>query len=54
MSFTIGLDGSYDSLPIEKVVPLHNLIIHIKKVLNEYQNHYYRHTFSLKMFVSIS
>ena len=31
---------SYDSLPLEKVLTLHNLIIFIKSVLNKYQNHY--------------
>ena len=32
---------SYDSLPIEKTLTLHNVIILIKSVLNKYQNHYY-------------
>ena len=31
---------SYDSFPIEKVLTLHNVIIHIKSVLNKYKNHY--------------
>ena len=37
---------SYDSLPIEKRLTLHNLIIHIKTVLNKDEYHYY-----YKMFV---
>ena len=37
---------SYDSLPIEK--KLHNIIIHIKSVLNEDKNHYYYKRFSEK------
>ena len=32
---------SYDSLPIEKTLTLHNIIILIKSVLNKDQNHYY-------------
>ena len=32
---------SYDSLPIEKRLTLHNVIIHIKSVLNKDKNHYY-------------
>ena len=32
---------SYDSLPIEKILTLHNVIIHIKSVLNKDKNHYY-------------
>ena len=32
---------SYDSLPIEKVLTLHNVIILIKSALNKYKNHYY-------------
>ena len=32
---------SYDSLPIEKRLNLHNVIIHIKSVLNTDKNHYY-------------
>ena len=31
---------SYDSLPIEKRLPLHNVIILIKSVLNKDKNHY--------------
>ena len=33
--------GSYDSLPIEKRLTLHNVIILIKSVLNKNKNHYY-------------
>ena len=32
---------SYDSLPLEKRLTLHNVIIHIKLVLNKDKNHYY-------------
>ena len=32
---------SYDSLPIEKKLTLHNVIMHIKSVLNKDKNHYY-------------
>ena len=32
---------SCDSLPIEKRLTLHNVIIHIKSVLNKDKNHYY-------------
>ena len=32
---------SYDSLPIEKRLTLHNVIIHIKSVLNKDKNQYY-------------
>ena len=32
---------SYDSLPIEKRLNLHNVIIHIQSVLNKDKNHYY-------------
>ena len=31
---------SYDFLPVEKILTLHNLIILIKSVLNKDQNHY--------------
>ena len=31
---------SYDSLPIEKILMLHNVIIHIKSVPNKDKNHY--------------
>ena len=32
---------SYDYLPIEKRLTLHNVIIHIKSVLTKDKNHYY-------------
>ena len=32
---------SYDSLPTEKILTLHNVIIFIKSVLNKDENHYY-------------
>ena len=31
----------YDSLPLEKTLTFHNVIIHIKSVWNKDQNHYY-------------
>ena len=36
----IKLD-SYDSLPIEKILTMHNVIIHIKSILDKNKNHYY-------------
>ena len=39
---------SYDTLPIEKILTLHNVIMHIKSVLNKDQNHYYYNIFSEK------
>ena len=39
---------SYDSLPIEKRLILHNVIVHIKSVLNKDKNHYYYKNFSEK------
>ena len=35
----------YDSLPIEKRLILHNVIIHIKLVLNQGKNYYYYKVF---------
>ena len=32
---------SYDHLPVEKILTLHDVIIHIKSVLNKDKNHYY-------------
>ena len=32
---------SYDSLPLEKTLTLHNVIMHIKSVLNKDKYHYY-------------
>ena len=45
--------GSYDSLPIEGTLTLHNAIILIKSVLNKDQNHYY-YDILRKIFVSNS
>ena len=39
---------SYDYLPIEKRLNLHNVIILIKSVLNKDKNHYYYKTFLRK------
>ena len=36
---------SYESLPIEKTLTLHNVIIHIKSVLNKDKNYYYYNIF---------
>ena len=36
---------SYDSLPIEKILTLHNVIKLIKSLLNKDKNHYYYKTF---------
>ena len=33
--------NSYDSLPLEKTLTLHNVLIFIKSVLNNNQNHNY-------------
>ena len=35
---------SYDSLPLEKPLTLHNVIIQIKSFLNKDQNYYYSNT----------
>ena len=45
---------SYDSLPTEKRLTLHNVIILIKSVLNKDKNHYYSEIFFRKMLVSIN
>ena len=46
---------SYDSLPIEKLLTLHNVIIIIKSVLNKDKNHYYYQIFLEKCsLISIS
>ena len=37
--------NSYDFLPIEKRLTLHNVIIHIKSVLSKDKKHYYYKTF---------
>ena len=49
----IKLD-SYDFLPIQKRLTLHNVIILIKSVLNKDQNHYYYNIFFKKIFLSIT
>ena len=39
---------SYDFLPIEKTLTLHNVIILIKSILNKDKNHYYYKIFLKK------
>ena len=39
---------SYDSLPIEKILILHNIVMHIKSVLYKDKNHYYYKIFLVK------
>ena len=41
---------SYDFLPLEKILTLHNVIIHMRSVLNKDQNYYYNNTFLEKCF----
>ena len=59
MSYVFSLNytkmkvDSYDSLPLEKILTLHNVIILIKSVLNKYQNQYYYNIF-LEKCLSIS
>ena len=36
---------SYDSLPIEKILTFHNVIVHITSVVNENKNEYYYNIF---------
>ena len=43
---------SYDSLPIEEILTLHNAIIHIKSVLNKNKNHYYYKIFLEKVCIN--
>ena len=45
---------SYDSLPIEKRLTLHNVIINIKSVLNKDKNHYYYKIFLEKCFYKLA
>ena len=45
---------SYDSSPIKKRFTLHNVIMHIKSVLNKDENHYYYKIFVGKMLLSVS
>ena len=40
--------SSYDCLPIEKSLTLHNVIIHVKSVLNKDKNHGYDKIFLVK------
>ena len=44
----------YDSLPIEKILTLHNIIMHTKSVLNKDQNDYYFNTFLGKCFYQLA
>ena len=44
---SIGID-SYDSLPIEKILTFHSVMILIKSVINQYKNHYYYNMFFRK------
>ena len=39
---------SYDCLPLEKTMPLHNVIIFITSVFNKNQNNYYYNIFLAK------
>ena len=41
---------SYNSLPIEKMLTFHNVIILIKSVANKYKNNYYYNIFLEKRF----
>ena len=42
---------SYNSLPIVKILAFHNVIIHIKPVVNRNKNKYYCKIFLEKMFI---
>ena len=53
LNYTKMKVDSYDSLPLEKIPTLHNVIILIKSVLNKYQNQYYYNIF-LEKCLSIS
>ena len=59
MSYVFSLNytkmkvDSYDSLPLEKILTLYNVIILIKSVLNKYQNQYYYNIF-LEKCLSVS
>ena len=44
----------YDSLPIEKILTLDNIIIQIKSVLNKDQNDHYYNTFLEKFFYQLA
>ena len=43
----------YDSLPLEKMLIFHKIIIHIKSVLNKDQNHCYYNMFLEKCFYQL-
>ena len=45
---------SYASLPLEKRLTLHNVIVHIKSVLNKEKNHYYYEIFLVKRSYQLS
>ena len=45
--------GSYDFLPIEKTLTLHNVIILVKSVLNKDENHYDYNIFLEKCFYQL-
>ena len=53
LNYTKMKVDSYDSLPLEKILTLYNVIILIKSVLNKYQNQYYYNIF-LEKCLSIS
>ena len=53
LNYTKMKVDSYDSLPLEKILTLHNVIILVKSVLNKYQNQYYYNIF-LEKCLSIS
>ena len=42
---------SYNSLPIVKILPFHNVIIHIKSVVNRNKDKYYYNIFLEKKFL---
>ena len=44
-NFTIIRIDSYDSLPTEKILTFHNVIILIKSIVNKYRNNYYYNIF---------
>ena len=49
VSFTLTFPririDSYNSLPIEKILTFHNVIIYIKSVVNKNKNYYYYNIF---------
>ena len=44
----IILENSYNSLPIERLLTFHNVVILTKSVVNKNQNEYYYNIFSEK------